>query len=317
MIRLDSRRQAAALLTTACVLLLIAAIAPSFYSWSNLRDIALANLPLLLIAGGMTLVIVVGQIDLSVGSAFAVCAVCIGDLAHAGVPAPLLPIVAIMIGASLGAVNGALVSMLRAPSIVVTLATMVAWRQMLYLVTGGAWVAHLPAHFQWFGLGQTGGETLLFLCAVAVFAALVWSSGHLAAFRWLYATGSDTNAARLSGIPTDGVVFFAFVLLGALTGLSSALNAARFTEIPANAGIGLELQAIAAVVIGGAPITGGHGRLTGTLCGVVLLSAIGPALTYIGLSASWERAIQGAIILAAVLIDVVAGRAERRRALAR
>ena len=229
-----------------------------------------------------------------------------------GVPAPVLPLLATVIGASLGAVNGALVSLLRAPSIVVTLATMVAWRQMLYLATGGAWVAHLPSGFQWFGLGQTAGEMLLFVFAAGVFVGLVWCSHHVAAFRWLYATGSDAGAARLSGIRTDAVVFAAFMLLGALTGLASALNAARFTEIPSNAGIGLELQAIAAVVIGGAPITGGHGRLSGTLCGVVLLACIGPALTYIGLSASWERAIQGGIILLAVLIDVLARRSERR-----
>jgi rhamnose transport system permease protein len=311
MIRLDMRRELAALLTTACVLLLIAAKAPSFYSWGNLRDVALSNLPLLLIAGGMTLVIVVGHIDLSVGSTFAVCAVCIGELANAGVPPALLPIIAILIGAFFGGLNGALVSWLRAPSIIVTLATMVVWRQLLYLLTGGAWVSHLPARFQWFGMGQTGGEVLLFTCAASVFGALIWSSGHVAAFRWLYATGSDAMAARLTGIRTAAVVFSAFVLLGALTGLASALNAARFSEVPANAGLGLELQAIAAVVIGGAPITGGHGRLTGTLCGVVLLAAIGPALTYVGFSASWEKAIQGGIILLAVLIDVLAGRSER------
>src|SRR5579884_1349035 len=117
MIRLDSRRELSALLTTASVLLAIAAAAPSFYSWGNLRDIALANVPLLLIAAGMTLLIVVGQIDLSVGSAFAVCAVCIGELARSGVPPALLPVLAILLGALLGAMNGALVGLLRAPSI--------------------------------------------------------------------------------------------------------------------------------------------------------------------------------------------------------
>lgn len=312
MIHAESRREIAALLTSACVLLAIAIAAPSFYSWSNLRDIALANLPLLLVAAGMTLVVVVGHIDLSVGSGFAVCAVCIGHLAQVGIPVWLLPLLGIVIGASLGAANGALVSLLRAPSIVVTLATMIAWRQMLYLLTGGAWIAHLPLNFQWYGLGQAAGEVLLFVCAAAVFGGLMWCTRNVAAFRWLYATGSDADAARLTGIPTSAVVFAVFVLLGTLVGLASALNAARFKEVPANAGIGLELEAIAAVVIGGAPITGGHGRLSGTLCGVVLLASLAPALTYLGLSASWERAIQGAIILLAVLIEAATGRVERK-----
>jgi rhamnose transport system permease protein len=104
--------------------------------------------------------------------------------------------------------------------------------------------------------------------------------------------------------------FGAFVLVGALTGLAALLNSARFNQIPANAGIGLEMKVIAAVVIGGTSITGGRGTIVGTVLGVILLGSIGPALTFLGVSAYWERAAQGGIILVAVAIDALSGRAE-------
>lgn len=136
------------------------------------------------------------------------------------------------------------------------------------------------------------------------------------ALRFVYATGSDAEAARLAGINTKVVVFVVFVLIGALTGLAAVLNAVRFSDVPANAGIGLELQAIAAVVVGGTPITGGRGRLMGTLIGVLLLGSISPALTYLQLSPYWAKAIQGAIILVTVLFDALASRSERQMAAA-
>jgi rhamnose transport system permease protein len=310
------RREFAGFITLVLFLVYLAFAAPAFYSLGNLRDIALANVPVLLISTGMTLVIVVAEIDISVGSLFAVCGVCCGLLARGGLPVWLLPIAGVTIGGALGAVNGGLVSFIKAPSIVVTLATMVAWREALNWATGGAWVENLPANFQWFGLSQATGETVLFFATAVLFVAILWASHNLPAFRSFYATGSDAEAARLAGINTKLVVFAAFVLVGALTGLASVLNDVRFSDVPANAGIGLELQSIAAVVVGGTPITGGRGRLLGTLIGVALLGIIGPALTYLQLSPYWEKAIQGGIILVTVLFDALASRAEKRPAMA-
>jgi rhamnose transport system permease protein len=306
------KREYAALITLIALLLFLAIAAPAFYSWANLRDVALSNLSVLLVAAGMTLVIVVAQIDISVGSLFAVCGVLCGLLVRAGMPVWLLPLAGIVTGAALGSINGVLVSFINAPSIVVTLATMVAWREALNWGTGGAWVEGLPEQFQWFGLGQGAGETLLFIVTAIVFATLWWASKNLRAFRAIYATGSDAEAARLAGIKTRSVVFAVFILIGSLTGLAAVLNAVRFSDVPANAGIGLELQAIAAVVVGGTPITGGRGRLMGTLIGVALLGSIAPALTYLQLSPYWGKAIQGAIILLTVLFDALASRSERR-----
>jgi rhamnose transport system permease protein len=208
--------------------------------------------------------------------------------------------------------NGALISFVKAPSIVVTLATMVAWREALRWITGGAWVEGLPDSFQWFGLGQQGGQAVIVGSALLLFVVFWWTSQHVAVLRAVYATGSDAEAARLAGIPTRQVVFWVFVLMGALTGVASLLNAVRFSDVPANSGVNLELKAIAAVVVGGTPITGGRGSLLGTLIGVILLGSIGPALTFLGINPYWEKAIQGAIILATVLFDALSMRREKR-----
>jgi rhamnose transport system permease protein len=206
-------------------------------------------------------------------------------------------------GAALGALNGSLVAYLRLPSIVVTLATMVALRDALRWTTEGAWVQDLPARFQWFGLSQAAYPILALLVSVGLLVLMAWGSANLAAGRAIYATGSNPDAARLAGFDTSRVKWAVFTTAGALTGLAAVLNSVRFNQIPSNAGLGLEMKVVAAVVVGGTAIRGGRGTFAGTLLGVILLGAIGPALTFLGVNAYWERALQGAIILAAVGID--------------
>lgn len=305
------KRELSASLAYAVLLAAVGIVAPSFFSATNLRDHALNNAPVLLVSIGMTMVILVAQIDISVGSQFAVATVAAGALAKAGVPMSLLLPLLVVIGAMMGAVNGLLIGTLRLPSIIVTLAMLVAWRDALRWTTGGEWVQNLPANFQWFGLGQSSGQWLIVLAALAVLAFFAWALRNLAAGRTIYAVGSDAEAARLAGIEPARVTFVVFVLMGALVGLAALLNAVRFSTVPSNAGLGLELKAIAAVVVGGTAITGGRGRLLGTFIGVALLGTIGPALTYAGINPFWEKAIQGAIILAALASDFVWGRVER------
>jgi len=312
--RLD--REWPAIIALAVLYIFLAIAAPSFYQFTNLRDLALANVSVLLVAAGMTLIIVIGQIDISVGSMFAVISVACGVMVKSGMPLVLAPFAAILLGAALGSINGGLISFVRAPSIVVTLATMIVWREALRWSTGGAWVEGLPANFQWFGLGQAAGQAVIVLLALLIFVAFWWASENLSAFREIYATGSDSEAARLAGIPVKRVLFGVFVLMGALTGLAALLNEVRFSDVPANSGMNLELKAIAAVVVGGAPITGGRGSLLGAFIGVLLLGSIGPALTFLGVNPYWEKAIQGAIILATVLFDAVRMHREKRMAVA-
>jgi len=308
------KRELSAALAYAVLLIVVAIVAPSFFTGTNLRDLALNNAPVLLVSLGMTMIILVGQIDISIGSQFAVASVAAGALAKAGVPVALLLPCLFLIGAALGAVNGALVGWLRLPSIIVTLAMLVAWRDALRWITGGEWVQNLPANFQWFGLGQTLGQWLIVMAALMVLGFFIWTLRNLAAGRAIFAVGSDAEAARLAGIEPTQVTFAVFVLMGALVGLAALLNAVRFSTVPSNAGMGLELKAVAAVVVGGTLITGGRGTLIGTLIGVALLGTIGTALTFVGVNPFWEKAIQGAIILAALASDFVLGRVERMRA---
>ncbi len=301
-------RERSALAAWAILLVVLGVFAPSFFAIGNLRDVVLGMAPVLMIAIGMTFVIVAGQIDISVGSQFAVCSIAAGLMAAAGLPMILVIAGTGGVGVVFGLLNGGLVTWLGVPSIVATLATMVTAREALRLGTGGAWVQNLPANFQWLGLGQPGGQAAILLMALAVFGAAWWASRNIAGARAIYATGSDGEAARLCGIDTAGVLRGVFVLMGALAGLAAILNAIRFSDVQSNAGVGLELKAIAAVVVGGASITGGRGTPTGTLIGVLLLGSIGPALTFLGINANWEKAIQGGIILTALLGEAVAAR---------
>jgi rhamnose transport system permease protein len=305
------RREISVAIAILALLAVLAVVAPGFFSPENQSDLVMANMPVLIVALGMTLIILSGEIDISVGSQFAICSVAAGLFSKMGLPAPLAGLAACLAGAALGAINGALVAWVRIPSIVVTLATMVALRDALRWATEGAWVQDLPPGFQWFGLSQSGSRVVTIAIAAALVVAAAWALRHMAAGRAVYATGSDKNAARLAGIDPARVVFWVFVITGALTGCAAFLNSVRFSQIPANAGINLEMKVIAAVVVGGASITGGRGTIAGTTLGVILLGDIGPALTFLGVSAYWERAIQGAIILAAVAIDALRGRAER------
>jgi rhamnose transport system permease protein len=306
------RRETAVASAIAALALVLAVAAPGYFSAANLSDLFLANLPVLLVAIGMTLVVVSGEIDISVGSVFAICGVAAGILSKSGAPVWAAGAAACLLGALFGSLNGALVAYVGIPSIVVTLATMTALRDGLRWATEGAWVQDLPPAFQWLGLTQREFPFVAAAVAVALTAAFAWGLRHVAAGRAIYATGSNPAAARLAGLNTSAVKWMVFTVLGGLTGLAAVLNAVRFNQIPSHAGIGLEMKVIASVVVGGASVAGGTGSVMGTVLGVVLLAAIGPALTFLGVSAYWERAIQGAIILVAIAADGIRHPASRR-----
>jgi rhamnose transport system permease protein len=280
--------------------MVMALAAPGFFTAANQRDVWMANMPVLIAALGMTLIILTGQIDISIGSQFAICGVAAGLLAKFGLPLPAVALAVLLSGAALGAINGALVAWVRIPSIVVTLATMVALRDGLRWATQGAWVQDLPRGFQWFGSTMAASQAVTAGIVAVLFAGAAWGLRNLAAGRAVYAVGSNESAARLAGIDGARVTFWVFAATGAFTGCAALLNSVRFNQIPSNAGLGMELKVIAAVVVGGTAIRGGRGTVGGTLLGVILLGTIGPALTFLGVSANWEKAIQGAIILAAV-----------------
>jgi rhamnose transport system permease protein len=293
----------------ALVLVVLAIVTPAFFSPQPLLSLLTREAPTLIVACAMTLVIITRQIDISVGSQFAVCSVCAGLLAAKLPLVAVLP-VSIAIGALMGAVNGALIAGLRLPSIVVTLATMVTWREALRWQQQGAFV-NLPDGVQWFGLSQLAGQSTLIAIALAVLVTLALATRRLAAGRFIYATGSDAEAARLAGIRPQLTTFGVFVFMGALTGLAAMLNVVQSPQVDPKSGTGLELKAIAAVVVGGVAISGGRGNLWGVFAGLLLLACIAPALTHLHVEAYWEKAIQGAIILLAVVADGLRTRKER------
>ena len=285
------------------LLLLLAVLAPGFFQKNQLLSICSTAIPVLLVASGVALVIISRQIDISLGSQFALCSVLLGLLVQAHWPMPLSAIAAVAAGACCGAFNGVLIAGLGLPSIVVTLATMVTWREGLRWWRQGEFVHDLPDSFQWFGLGQSGGQSAVLVATVFLFVLLALGLKYFSAGRFVYAVGSDAEAARLAGIRPQAVTFGVFMLMGALTGLAALLNAVRFADVDPKTGTGLELQAIAAAVVGGVAISGGRGNLWGVLAGVLLLACIAPALVFLRLPPQWEKALQGCIILLAVTAD--------------
>jgi rhamnose transport system permease protein len=284
------------------MLLALAIWAPAFYQPQPLLSFLTRQAPALVVACGMALVIITREIDISVGSQFSVCSVAAGLLAAAGWPlAAVLP-AAIGIGAVLGAVNGALVAGLGLPSIVVTLATMVTLRQGLNVIRQGVFV-NLPDGVQWLGLSQKAGQWALVGAALAILVGLALALRGLAAGRQIYAVGSNAEAARLAGVRPRRVTFAVFAAMGALTGLAAMMNLVQSPQVQPLSGSGLELTVIAAVVVGGVSINGGRGNLAGVFAGLMLLACAAPALTYLHIEAYWEKAIQGSIILLAIVAE--------------
>jgi rhamnose transport system permease protein len=287
------------------LLLLLLIASPKFFSGANLRAVVVSDAPVIVAAVGMTLVILSRQIDISIGSQFSICGMVAGLLAKQGVPTPVVALATLGAGALFGAINGALVAGLRIPSIVATLATMVTWREAMRWISEGQAVQNLPETFLWLGMSRSAGQAFIVLSALALLLAFAWGLRTLPAGRAVYAVGSDAEAARLAGIRPPLVVFGVFVLMGVLTAVSALLTAIQFRNVLPGEGAGLELQVIAACVVGGVAISGGRGTLAGALAGVLFLGTIGPALPFLGTQAYWEKALQGAIILIAVASDAI------------
>jgi len=293
------------------VLLGLAIFAPAFFQPQPLLSLLAREAPTLIVACGMALVIVSRQIDISVGSQFAVCSVCAGLLAAQGWPLPVVFLASTIFGATMGAFNGWLVAGLRLPSIVVTLATMVTWREALRWLRQGEFV-NLRDGTQWLGLSQVAGQWALILIALGLLVVLALATKHLSAGRFVYAVGTDAEAARLAGIRPQLTTFFVFVFMGALVGLAAMMNVVQSPQVDPKSGSGLELKVIAAAVVGGVAVSGGRGKLWGVFVGLLLLACISPALTHLHIQAYWEKAIQGTIILLAVVADGLRTRKQNR-----
>ena len=284
------------------LLLSLAIFAPHFFQSQPFVSRLTSQMPALVAAIGIALIIISRQIDISIGSQFSMCAIIAGVTAASGLPLGVAIAAAIGAGAMMGALNGVLVAYLKLPSIVVTLATMVTWQEALRLWQQGRLLS-LPDGIQWFGLSQPVGQTVVISIAFILLIGAALAMKHLSAGRFIYAIGTDAEAARLAGIDPKRTTFGVFVLMGALAGLAAVLNLVQSPQVQPNCGDGLELKTIAAAVVGGVAISGGRGTLFGVLLGMLLLANVNPALTHFHQPPYWEKAIQGLVILLAVLAD--------------
>lgn len=291
----------------------LASLDPAYLSFGNLLD-TLTNISTLGIAGvGMTLIILAGGIDISVGSMLAVCATASGIAVMSGMPAEPALGAAVLAGGVAGAFNGGLAVFGRVHPIIVTLGTMSVFRGLVIAVTGGKWVTNLPAAFTHYGKGSWLGVPIP---VVFLLLAVIAGQLFLSRYQWgryMTAVGSNRRAATVVGIPVSKVTIASFVLGGLFTGLGSALYAARMGNIQTNSGQGFELEVIAATVIGGTNIMGGSGTVIGTFLGALLLELLDDTREFLHISEYYMRIAVGTLILLAVSIDVVLHRRYRRR----
>jgi len=280
---------------------------PRFLSAQSIKDLLLGSTILAILAIGQAIVVITRNVDLSVGSILGITAFATGTLfkSHPGAPIVLALLVGVAVGVAAGAVNGGLIASARVPALVVTLGTLYVFRGLDYTWATGRQVnaADMPHGFLTMGTKTVLGVPVLALFAVAVLLVAGFVLRSYRSGRELYAIGSDPEAARLSGIPVGRRVFCAFVASGALAGLAGVLYASRFGTVDANAGLGMELNVVAAVVVGGVAIFGGSGSVYGAVLGAVLLTTIGSALPVLGINPFWQGAAVGALILAAIGLD--------------
>lgn len=292
------------------LLMLIASRFPAFVTPQNLVRVLTDTSPLILLALGQMAVILTKCIDLSVAANLALCGMVAALLDGAGVPLPLILLAVVVLGAVLGAVNGALVWTLGIPSIVVTLGTMTIYRGTIFLMTGGAWInAHqMSDGFKAFPRHVIAGLPVLAWIAVLVVALVAILLTRTPLGRAFYAVGGNPHAAVYAGISVGRTQFAAFVLAGALAGLTGYLWVARYAVAYVDIAGGFELDVVAACVIGGIAIAGGAGTVAGAVMGALFLGIIKNALPVVGISPFWQMAISGGAILIAIALNAASRR---------
>lgn len=258
-----------------------------------------------ILAIGMTYVILTGGIDLSIGSILAFAGAVSASLVVG--PEPWQPLLAVSAGAIagsvFGALNGVLISRFAVPPFVATLGMLSIARGATLLYSGGRPIPSLSDEYKWLGQGFVFGIPVPVIILAIVFVA-AWVSLNKTVFgRRVYAVGGNIRSARISGVNTGFVTFSVYLIMGALAGLAGAILTARTTAALPQAGLGYELDAIAAVVIGGTSLTGGIGSITYTLMGALIIGVIGNGLDLMGVSSYYQQIIKGSIIIVAVLID--------------
>ena len=313
-VRPEQIRELSLLALIVVAVLAFGSLIDGYYSWRTFNRIASSVAIITVVGVGQTLVVLTRNIDLSVGSICGFTAYFVGTLIanHNGIN-PLLAVgIAIVLGAALGVVNGVIVAWGRVPAVVVTLGTLAIYRGVLVDLSGAKtvttdslpqWLLDLPR----VNLVPIGDIDIraLFVIAFVIVVIFQFGASYLSFIRRFYAVGSNPEAAQLIGLPMKRIVFVAFVASGALAGLAGFMMLARFGNITVEAGRGLELSVIAAVVVGGVNVFGGSGRVTGAMLGAIMIGIIEQSLFRLDISVFWLDAVLGLLILLAVASDAV------------
>ena len=305
-------------IATIVVALLVFATTDRFLAIGNLNNLALQVSIVALVAIGSTIVIIVGGIDLSPGSMIALLTMLLASmLKFWGVEFWLAIVLTLVAGAVLGCVNGFVTAYLRIPSFIATLAALSAYRGIAFMFNKGSPVFDASDRLEPLFYGHLFGIPLPFFYIVVFFAAAHWLMRHMRLGRCIYAVGGNANAARLSGINVRWTQFLAFVIAGFMAAVGAVLMAARLNSGSPNYGVGLELQAIAAAVIGGASLAGGRGDIVATLFGALTITIVQNGLNLNAVGTSTQNVVIGVIIVLAVGIDMWRDEIGRLRFLSR
>ena len=311
--RLAGREAGVAALWLAAVAA-VGMVNPDFLRAANLHAIFVKCAPVVIVACGVTLVIVTGEIDISVGSLMGLLAVVGGIVTspdRMGLSSQAGAAAVLAVGAGVGLLTGLLVTLGRVPSIIVTLGMLTALRGLTQVLMGGRWIESIPPDLRVLSIGSTLGVRNCLWVAMAVLALTVVLAHLTPLGRRVYAVGSSPRAAALAGLSSRRVKVFAFAFTGFLTGVATLAGQLEVGTIEPDIGQGFELLVVTCVVVGGTSIRGGVGGVFGSAAAALLLMTIGTALVFLKLgtaAAYWERAIQGAFILLAVLTDQITRR---------
>ena len=272
---------------------------------ANFRAVAVGMAPNAVIVIGMAILLASGGFDLSVGSVMALSSTVVAMLLLDGVPIPVAAALGIVLGAVAGLGNGLLVTVMGINPLIATLGTMSITRGIALVLTEGFSLSSLPPEFAWIGKAAIGGFPVLVLLMLTLVLVCDLAVRHTRFFRQVYFIGANEKAAMLSGIHVNRVRIIAYMLTGMLAALAGILLASRLMSGTPTAGNGIELQVLAAAVIGGASLRGGEGTILGAFLGVVFVALINNSMTMLAVSIYWQMIVIGAVLVSAVGLDML------------
>jgi ribose transport system permease protein len=303
--RLTEFRELAMIGILGVSVLVMSQLSENFLTIGNLRAVLIGLVPAAIIAIGMSVLLASGGFDLSVAAVMALCGTVAAWLTVHGVGVAGSIVLTLLLGLGIGSVNGTLVTFLRVNPLVATLGTLSIARGLALVMTEGYNISDLPGSFVQLGEGDHLGLPWMVWIMLGLVVLGDLALRHTRFLRQVYYIGGNERAARLSGIRVDALRVFTYMLSGALAALAGVLLAARLSTAVPTAGEGLELQVIAAAVIGGASLAGGEGTVLGAVLGVVFLSLISNALTLLSVSIFWQQVTTGIVLIVAVSLDML------------